>query len=89
MPTGKKAMRMCCGCGEMFPKSELMRVVRTPDGSALLDLSGKKNGRGAYLCKNVDCFRKARRSNRIARTLSCEITDSIYEVMENEIPQSN
>lgn len=73
------------GCNQHFPKVELLRVVRAPDGSISLDFSGKKSGRGAYICKNVACLKQARRTRRLARTLECEIPDAVYEAMEAEL----
>ena len=65
MKTKKIPMRMCCGCGEMKPKKELIRVVKTPDGSISLDFTGKKSGRGAYLCKSTECFKSAKKSRKL------------------------
>lgn len=58
-------MRMCLGCNEMKPKKELIRLVKSKDGDISLDLTGKKTGRGAYICRNVECFRKARNAHRL------------------------
>ena len=86
MPASKHIPeRQCCGCGQMFPKKELVRVVRAADGTVSLDLTGKKSGRGAYLCKSLDCYRKARKTNRIERTLSVEIPAEVYDAMEREL----
>lgn len=73
------------GCNQHFPKVELLRVVRAPDGSISLDFGGKKSGRGAYICKNVACLKQARRTRRLARALECEIPDAVYEAMEAEL----
>ena len=81
----KIPVRRCTGCGEHFPKNELIRVVRTPDGEVLLDLSGKKSGRGAYICKSASCLKKARKSKRIETSLECSISDEVYDRMEEEI----
>ena len=62
MKTKKIPMRMCLGCGEMKPKRELIRVVKSKEGDISLDLTGKKSGRGAYICKSVECFEKARKA---------------------------
>ena len=78
-------MRRCTGCGEHFAKSELIRVLRTPDGEITLDLVGKKSGRGAYICKSADCLKKARKSRRIESALECSIPDEIYARMEEEL----
>ena len=63
--TKKIPVRRCVGCGEHFPKGELVRVLRTPEGEITLDLTGKKSGRGAYICKKQACLKKARKSRRI------------------------
>ena len=77
--------RQCMGCNEHFPKSTLLRVVRAPDGEVSLDFGGKKSGRGAYICKNVACLKKAQKTRRLARTLECEIPDEVYAAMEAEL----
>ena len=78
-------MRRCSGCGEHFPKNELIRVLRTPEGDIRLDLTGKGSGRGAYVCKSAACLRKARKSRRIESSLECRIPDEVYDRMEKEI----
>ena len=77
--------RRCTGCGEHFPKNTLIRVLRTPTGEVVLDLTGKKSGRGAYICKSLSCFKKARKSKRIESSLECTIPEEIYEKMEEEL----
>ena len=77
--------RRCSGCGEHFPKNTLIRVLRTPEGEIILDLTGKKSGRGAYICKNAQCLRKARKSKRIESSLECRISDELYQRMEEEL----
>ena len=81
----KIPMRQCLGCNEHKPKGELMRVVRTPEGETVLDFTGKKSGRGAYVCKSLSCLRKARKSRRLERSLDCTITEEVYDGMESEI----
>ena len=81
----KIPMRQCLGCNEHKPKIELMRVVRTPEGETVLDFTGKKSGRGAYICKSLSCLKKARKSKRLERSLDCSITDEVYDRMESEI----
>ena len=81
----KIPMRQCLGCNERKPKSELLRVLRTPEGEVTLDLTGKKNGRGAYICKSAACLKKARKSKRIEASLECAISDELYERMEEEL----
>lgn len=77
--------RQCLGCNEHRPKAELLRVVRDPNGNVSLDFKGRSPGRGAYICKNVDCLKKARKNRRIAHNLSCEIPDAVYDEMEQEL----
>ena len=81
----KVPVRRCVGCGEHLPKSELVRVLRTPEGEVILDLTGKKSGRGAYICKKAACFKKARKSKRIETSLECAIPETVYDRMEEEI----
>ena len=85
MALRKIPVRMCAGCSEHKPKKELVRVVRTPEGEILLDLTGKKSGRGAYVCPNLDCLKKARKTRRIERSLDCKIPDELYDAMEKEM----
>ena len=84
-PVRKIPTRRCTGCGEHFPKNTLIRVLRTPEGEIVLDLTGKKNGRGAYICKNSSCLKKARKSKRIESSLDCRISDELYTKMEEEL----
>ncbi len=81
----KVPTRRCTGCGEHFPKNTLIRVLRTPEGEIVLDLTGKKNGRGAYICKSAACFKKARKSRRIETSLGVAISEELYEKMEEEL----
>ena len=81
----KIPMRQCMGCNEHKPKNELLRVVRDPEGNISLDFKGKKSGRGAYLCFDLGCFKKARKSKRIDRVLECEIPEEVYDAMEREL----
>ena len=85
-PSVKKVpVRRCVGCGEHLPKAELVRVLRTPEGEVTLDLTGKKSGRGAYICKKASCLKKARKSRRIETSLECSIPSEVYDRMEEEI----
>ena len=84
-PAKKIPTRRCTGCGEHFPKNTLIRVLRTPEGEVVLDLTGKKSGRGAYICKNPACLKKARKSRRIESSLDCHISEELYEKMEEEL----
>ncbi len=75
----KIPMRTCIGCGEAKPKKELVRVVREPDGSLCVDLTGKKNGRGAYICHDTECMKKARKGRRLEKSFSMQIPDEVYD----------
>ncbi len=75
----KIPMRQCLGCREMKPKPELLRVVRSPEGEVSLDYRGKKPGRGAYVCRNAGCLRRAAKSRALARALGVEIPDEVME----------
>ncbi len=81
----KLPIRRCVGCGEHFPKNTLVRVLRTPEGEIVLDLTGKKSGRGAYVCKSAQCLKRARKSGRISASLDCAIPDEVYDRLEGEI----
>lgn len=84
MKERKIPMRMCNGCSEMKPKIELVRIVRANDNTISLDMTGKLNGRGAYICKSAECLKKARKSKRIDRTFNVTIPDEIYDSIERE-----
>lgn len=81
----KVPLRRCLGCMEMKPKNELVRVVKNKSGEISLDLTGKAPGRGAYICKSVECFAKARKAKRFEREFSTQIPDDIYDLMEAEL----
>lgn len=96
----KVPLRKCTGCGEMKEKRELIRVVKAPEkkdengnvisgGEISLDLTGRKSGRGAYVCKNADCFEKARKARRFERSLSCKIPEDVYEQMSKELENTS
>ena len=96
----KVPLRKCTGCGEMKEKRELIRVVKAPEkkdengnvisgGEISLDLTGRKSGRGAYVCKNADCFEKARKTRRFERSLSCKIPEEVYEQMSKELENAS
>ncbi len=78
----KLPLRMCTGCGEMKPKKELVRVVKPKEGDIDIDLTGRANGRGAYICRNLACLQKARKARRFEKAFSCRITDEVYDRME-------
>ena len=81
----KIPMRQCLGCNEHKPKVELIRIVRSPEGQVSLDLTGKKSGRGAYVCRDLKCLKKVRKSGRAAHSLECEISPEVYDSMEAEL----
>ena len=85
MKPRKIPVRQCLGCNEHKPKAELIRVVRRPEGAVSLALTGKKSGRGAYICRDIKCLKKARKSGRIAHNLECEISPEVYDSMEAEL----
>ena len=81
----KIPMRMCVGCSQMKPKTELIRVVRSPEGDVSLDSTGKKSGRGAYICSDRDCLKRAVKSKRLDRTFGCEIDEGLYERLDEQL----
>ena len=81
----KVPMRQCVGCGEMKGKKEMMRVLRTTEENVVLDTTGKKNGRGAYICFSRECFEKAVKSKALERSLKMSIPQEIYESLKKEI----
>ena len=81
----KIPMRKCVGCGEMRPKKELMRILRTQDGEFMTDTTGKKNGRGAYLCPSRECLDKARKNKGLERSFKQAIPKEVYEALEKEM----
>ena len=84
----KIPQRQCLGCNEHKPKRELLRVVKSPDGEISLDFTGKKSGRGAYICKSLKCLKKARKSRRIDKSLDCTVPDDVYDRMETELSEN-
>ena len=85
MAVKKIPMRKCLGCMEQKPKKELVRVVKSADGDISLDLTGKKNGRGAYICPEVSCLEKAKKAKRLERAFEGAIPAEVYEAMESEL----
>ncbi len=83
----KVSLRQCVGCGEMKDKKEMMRVLKSAEGQVSLDMTGRKNGRGAYLCKNGECLSKARRNKGLERSFKMRIPDEIYENLEKEFEE--
>ena len=88
MQTKKVPMRKCTGCGMQKPKRELIRVVLNKEGEISLDATGKKPGRGAYLCLDAQCLKRARKSRRLERAFSCKIPEEIYARLEADIAQA-
>lgn len=78
-------LRKCTGCGEMKPKKELVRVVKSPEGDVSLDLIGRKPGRGAYVCPDPACLAAARKARRLEKAFSCAIPADVFERMEEEL----
>ena len=85
--TRKVPLRKCVGCGEMKPKKELIRVFRTDDNEFVLDVTGKKNGRGAYICNSKECFEKAVKSKGLERSFKQAIPKEVYERLEKEMSE--
>ncbi len=81
----KIPMRQCMGCSEHRPKRELLRVVLSPDGEISLDFTGKKSGRSAYICHDIKCLSKARKSKRLERSLDHDIPEDVYARLEAEL----
>lgn len=80
----KIPLRQCVGCNEMKSKKEMLRVLKTVEGEVILDNTGKQNGRGAYVCKNAECLKKAIRHKGIERSLKMNIDQTVYERLEKE-----
>ncbi len=76
--------RTCIGCNEIKPKKELIRIVKNKEGNIFVDKTGKSNGRGAYLCDNMECLKKAMKTKRLERTFETTISDEIYKELENK-----
>lgn len=85
MRTKKIPLRMCLGCNEMKEKNSLIRVVKDPEGNVSLDPTGKKNGRGAYICKNSQCLAKAIKAKRLERTFSVTPSEEVLKSLEKEM----
>lgn len=88
MKTRKVPERMCSGCREKKPKRELIRVVRGPEGEISIDLTGKKPGRGAYLCGKAECLRKARKARSLERAFECAVPPEVFDALEEELEKS-
>lgn len=83
----KTPERRCVGCNETKEKKSLIRILRTPEGEIIMDTTGKKSGRGAYICHSVSCLKKAIKSKRLESNLKSEIPDEIYQRLEAELMQ--
>ncbi len=87
MKQRKIPMRMCVGCREMKPKRELLRVVRSPEGEISFDLTGRKPGRGAYVCRSVECLNQAIKKKQLERAFSAPVSESVRESLASQMPQ--
>lgn len=87
MSTKKIPLRQCTGCGEMKSKKEMIRVLKTSEDEIVLDATGRKNGRGAYLCPSMDCFKKAVKNKGLERSFKTAIPKEVYETLEKEMEQ--
>ena len=85
MKVKKIPQRKCVGCGEMKSKKELIRIVRSPEGEIFLDLTGKKAGRGAYVCPDKECITKAYKGRRLEKALEKQVNDDVYKKLTEEL----
>ena len=85
MSTKKIPQRQCIGCGEMKNKKEMLRVLKTTDEQIIIDATGRKNGRGAYICPSMDCYKKAVKNTGLERSLKMAIPKEVYEALEKEM----
>ena len=85
MKSKKVPLRRCVGCGEMKAKGELIRVVKTPEDTIHMDFTGRANGRGAYLCRSMECYQKAVKNKGIERSLKCRLSQEIMTELEQEM----
>lgn len=83
--TKKIPERKCMGCMNSFPKMELVRIVKTKEGEISLDTTGKKSGRGAYICKSTDCLKKAVKAHRLEKSFECDIPEEVYISLEEAL----
>ena len=81
-------LRKCVWCGEMKPKSELVRIVKSKEFGISVDFEGKKSGRGAYVCRKLECLKKAGKMRRLERSFSCKIPEEVYEMLEEELEKN-
>ena len=87
MSVKKIPLRQCIGCGEMKSKKEMIRVIKTAEDQILLDATGRKNGRGAYLCPSMECFKKAVKGRGLERSFKMAIPRDVYETLEKEMEE--
>ena len=85
MKTRKLPLRQCVGCGERKEKKELIRIIKVPEGDILIDTSGKKNGRGAYICNSVSCLAAAKKKHALDRAFKITVSDSVFDKIEKEL----
>lgn len=85
----KLPIRMCCGCGENYPKRELIRIVKSPEGIISLDNTGKKSGRGAYICPKLECLNKVQKNKRLDKAFSSPVPTEVYEVLKDELTKNS
>ena len=85
MKPKKVPMRMCVGCREMKPKKELLRVVRSPEGEVSFDLTGRKSGRGAYICADAECLARAIKQKQLERAFSAPISEEVRQQLTSQI----
>lgn len=83
----KIPLRQCVGCGEMKSKKEMVRVIKTPEGEILLDATGRKNGRGAYVCPSIVCLQKAEKQHGLERSFKMAIPQEVYESLKKEMEE--
>lgn len=88
MKKNKIPLRKCIACGERKSKKDLLRIVKNNEKGAIIDESGKINGRGAYICSNIECLINAEKSNKLARALKTDIEKDIYDGLKEKIKQS-
>jgi uncharacterized protein len=85
----KVPLRMCLGCQEMKPKKELIRIVKNKENEISVDFTGKKPGRGAYICKSVICFEKARKGKRLEKAFESQISEAIYDMLKQQLEEND
>ena len=85
----KVPLRQCVGCGQMKSKKEMMRVIKTAEGDIVLDVTGRKNGRGAYLCKQEECLKMAMKNKGLERSFKMSIDQSVHESLQKEYDENS